>query len=98
MRPLILAIAATLLATGCESGPKSCDNYVSAYNTCVELLSPDSFTLDADATGCDQADDANADYYDCLTDAYSNGDCSTDEGWVETVAAAAVCAFPTDTE
>lgn len=94
MRPLLAAIAALGLLAGCTSGQTACEGYVEAYNGCIEEIGSGYLV---DDVVCEQASDENADYYDCLADAYSN-DCSTNENYTIAVESAAVCAFPTDTE
>ncbi len=93
---LTAAVAASLALAGCASGQKACEGYVEAYNGCIEDFGSGN-TIDAEVTG-EQVDDENADYYDCLADAYTNGDCTTNDGWADTVADAATCAYPGDTE
>ncbi len=97
MRHPLPAIAVIVIMTGCNSGQTACEGYVEAYNGCIEDFGSGN-TIDSEITGCELVDDDNADYYDCLADAYSNGDCTTNEGWADTVEDAATCAYPTDTE
>lgn len=97
MRPLLSALVAISVLSGCNSGEAACESYVSAYNGCIEDFGSGN-TIDANVTGCELVDDSNADYYDCLADAYSVGDCTTNDGWANTVEDAATCAYPTDTE
>ncbi len=97
MRTLIAIPVFAGLLVGCNSGQKACEGYVEAYNGCIEAFGSGN-AIDADVTGCELVEDDNADYYDCLADAYNNGECTTNEEWAATVEDAATCAYPTDTE
>jgi len=94
---MLIPLAAIALLAGCNSGQQACEDYVASYNSCIEHVDG-GYLIDSEITGCDVVDDDNADFYDCLADAYGNGDCTSNEGWADTVAQAATCSYPTDTE
>ncbi len=79
---------------GCSSGTASCEAYVEAYSACAESYQGTAIT--SDLLGCEDASADYADYYDCLTDAYENADCTADEGWQDAAEEASTCEAPTE--
>lgn len=87
MKKLMLLVSVFALA-GC--GPDleaACTNYIDAYDACAATAYGDStYDLDSEST-CSVYDgvtgaaaQTDADYLQCLADAYNSGDCSTPEG------------------
>lgn len=82
-------LAATVALAGCGVDLQTaCENYIDAYDTCASTaygVTDGSMDLDATST-CSvydgikgKAASADADYLQCLADAYNNGDCSSPE-------------------
>jgi hypothetical protein len=85
MRMFFLAAPLFLVACGDLSG--ACEDYVAAANTCNDeyVEAAGGTATPVSDSFCDAydgvKDQASADYLQCLTDAYNNGDCSTTEGY-----------------
>lgn len=82
-------LAATFVLAGCGVDVQAaCENYIAAYSVCAsEAYDDGSMDLDATST-CSVYDgqkgsaaSASADYLQCLADAYTDGDCSSPEGY-----------------
>lgn len=79
--------AATVALAGCGVDLETaCENYINAYDTCASTAyGVDDGSMDLDATStCSVYDgikgsaaQTDADYLQCLADAYNNGDCSS---------------------
>ncbi len=95
MRKLLFVAGAAALMAACSTGEKACEDYVEAYNGCLDEWGTGS-QIDADNTGCDLVEDESADFYDCLADAYGSADCSTEDGWETAVMDAADCTYITE--
>jgi hypothetical protein len=79
----------------CETGgltapQQACCDYIAAYNTCADTYGSSDWK-DAETTHCDEAGDSTQAAFECLDGVYTNGDCTTSEGWNQTIQDATGC-------
>lgn len=94
-----LLLPAICLVLGCETGKETdaesananaCQAYVDAATACTE----ESGGLDdfkPPVNTCAGYDGSNDEMYECFADAWTNGDCSTQESAIETAVSAFGC-------
>lgn len=91
---LALAVGLVLTACGGASVADSCKAYFDAYDACA---TESGGTSTVDATFCDAyadyAGDATvqSELFDCWAAAFTDGDCSTTEGFAAAATASAEC-------
>ncbi len=81
MKNAVLLLAAfSLTACGAGAAEEACLNYLDAVDNCYAELGEDNPAPLADDYCDAYTEDSQADYLNCLADAYDAGDCSTTEG------------------
>ena len=84
----VFALLLSLLA--CNRQP--CQDYVEAFNECYDTLNPDSNNR-LESGYCADYDATSDDYFTCLADSYSSGDCTSDAGIAEIDSSVAECSL-----
>jgi hypothetical protein len=83
MKNTILVVAAAFALVGCTNeAEEACNDYLDALDACYEELGTENPVALSDDYCEAYTEDSQADYLNCLADAYDAGDCSTDDGLI----------------
>ena len=88
---LLILAAFSLTACGAGAAEEACVAYMDAVDECYVELGIDNPAPLADDYCDAYTEDSQADYMNCLADAYGTGDCSTDEGLTAIATEMATC-------
>ncbi|MFT4974660.1 MAG: hypothetical protein ACI8S6_000543 [Myxococcota bacterium] len=84
----LAALTALLALAGCAAAP--CNDYLRAQQDCYDTLGESNFLAQKNAY-CRDFTAQSDPYFDCLAEAYTEADCSTEAGFDDAIAQAAAC-------